>query len=76
MERGGAGRTRVTVVNEAVAGHTVNQVEVGAMDVSFVPQGVVTAALLLCHPGSRRPCPALACAENRFQASSAVGRIG
>ncbi len=38
-----AGRTQVSVVNEAVAGHGVNQVELRTMDVSFVPQGVATA---------------------------------
>ena len=37
--RGFAGRTTVSVINEAVAGHTVNQVTLGALDVSFVPQG-------------------------------------
>lgn len=39
MLRGCAGRTTVSVINEAVAGHTVNQVTLGALDVSFVPQG-------------------------------------
>jgi len=34
---------QVSVVNEAVAGHGVNQVELRTMDVSFVPQGVATA---------------------------------
>ena len=29
----------MAVVNEAVAGHTVNQMELNTMDVSFVPQG-------------------------------------
>ncbi|KAK9834848.1 hypothetical protein WJX81_003498 [Elliptochloris bilobata] len=33
------GKMKVSVINEAVAGHIVNQVDVGALDVSFVPQG-------------------------------------
>lgn len=34
----------MSVINEAVAGHTVNQVTLGALDVSFVPQGAEPCA--------------------------------
>lgn len=36
----------MAVVNEAVAGHTVNQMELNTLDVSFVPQGKQNASLL------------------------------
>ena len=36
----------MAVVNEAVAGHTVNLMELNTLDVSFVPQGMQNAALL------------------------------
>ena len=52
MLRGFAGRTTVSVINEAVAGHTVNQVTLGALDVSFVPQGPQPCAAPR-HPGKR-----------------------
>lgn len=59
---GGAGKVKVSVINEAVAGHTVNQLELNALDVSFVPQGVRNAALLrtLCiWLASAAPCRVL-----------------
>ena len=36
----------MSVINEAVAGHTVNQVELNTLDVSFVPQGPRGAELM------------------------------
>ncbi len=40
------------MVNEAVAGHGVNQVELRTMDVSFVPQGAAAAR----HTIAQLPC--------------------